>query len=311
MTPTAEDAASLASGFGLAVESARPAAAGFSGAFVFRVDDRNGRSWAARFWPDEADPRRVSSLHRFVATVAADGLGDVIAVPQVNARGHSIVRACGRAAQVEPWLPGQPADGPLNAAQTDAVAEVLARLHAAAARAASPGCPWFGRRTAASPSLVQRAAAAERLLESPPAGEAAAVRLLRAVMPELRRASREAVELVPCVRDLWSDSVLFEGDRVSAVIDLSAARVDQPEGDLARLFGSFADRDVRVMPALLDRYAHRRAFDAPLVRTFDRVGVALSLLLWRERIAAGMVDEDDPAVAARVDHFRRRVAALL
>ena len=58
------------------------------------------------------------------------------------------------------------------------------------------------------------------------------------LLSELKSAAEKPVATHPVLRDVWSDHVLFEGARVTGIIDYGALRMDEPAADLARLLGS-------------------------------------------------------------------------
>jgi homoserine kinase type II len=65
--------------------------------------------------------------------------------------------------------------------------------------------------------------------------------LPRAVPPAIARLAPLAdvpLPMQPCIRDVWHDHVLFNGDRVTGLIDFGAMRIDTPATDVARLLGS-------------------------------------------------------------------------
>jgi aminoglycoside phosphotransferase (APT) family kinase protein len=56
------------------------------------------------------------------------------------------------------------------------------------------------------------------------------------------------------LRDLHSQNILFDGQRLSGFIDLGAARVDLPLLDLVRMLGSLIPHDAPRRHQLLDQY---------------------------------------------------------
>jgi homoserine kinase type II len=59
----------------------------------------------------------------------------------------------------------------------------------------------------------------------------------------------------PCIRDVWHDHVLFDGDRVTGLIDFGAVQIDTPATDIARLLGSLAADDPNGWRAGLAAYS--------------------------------------------------------
>jgi homoserine kinase type II len=61
----------------------------------------------------------------------------------------------------------------------------------------------------------------------------------RARVPVLRRleAWQKPMPLQWCIRDIWHDHILFDGDRVTGIIDYGTVRIDTPATDVARMLG--------------------------------------------------------------------------
>lgn len=55
---------------------------------------------------------------------------------------------------------------------------------------------------------------------------------------QLKPLADVSFRLQPCIRDIWHDHVLFDGDRVTGLIDFGAMQIDTPATDIARLVGS-------------------------------------------------------------------------
>ncbi|MCA9127386.1 MAG: aminoglycoside phosphotransferase family protein [Planctomycetales bacterium] len=58
------------------------------------------------------------------------------------------------------------------------------------------------------------------------------------LVSRLKELSQEHVRQHFVLRDPWSDHILFEGDRVTGLIDYGAGRIDDPAADVARMLGS-------------------------------------------------------------------------
>ena len=115
------------------------------------------------------------------------------------------------------------------------------------------------------------------------------------VLSELRSEVRESRKLQPCLRDVWSDHMLFSKGRVSGIIDPSAARTDSVATDLARLLGSVAADSRHFWKAGLASYERIRALsesDYRLVRILDRSAVLLSPITWLLRVQKGRVSPE-------------------
>ena len=90
--------------------------------------------------------------------------------------------------------------------------------------------------------------------------------LARAVAPQLldplREAAGRVVPLQPCLRDARPEHFLFEGDRVSGLVDFGAMGVDCVAGDLARLMGEWLAGDPSARSVALAAYERIRPLDA-------------------------------------------------
>jgi Ser/Thr protein kinase RdoA (MazF antagonist) len=245
-----------------------PDGPGFSGAVVLRVETDAGPH-CLRAWPPETDAERIGGLHRLLDHVRSRGI-DFVAVPVRANDGRTLVAVAGRSWQLEPWLPGRadfssrPSDARLTAAVTS-----LARLHVAMASFEPLGAErqWFGSgNNAIAPAVIERfdrlrswtsgkLADVEARMEATPKADpclAAATRIARGftrcapfIERELCDALRIRVPVQPCLRDVWHDHLLFDGDSVSGIIDPAAARTDTVAADISRLLGSLITIDAQ------------------------------------------------------------------
>jgi homoserine kinase type II len=229
--------------------------------------------------------------------------------------------------QLEPWLPGAPDRAAKPApARLRAALAALARFHIAASslprpatdRQVSPGIAARRQRLAAL-----REGGAERLRAAVRTGgwpelKSRAHRLLDAfergaaeVGDQLRAVADLRVPLQPCLRDIWSDHILFVGNRVTGVIDYGAMRVDNVATDASRLLGSLAGNDVEAWHLGLAAYQSVRPMQPPeesLVGAFDRSGLLMAGVQWIEWIYAdGRHFEDQRAILKRIDHLLQRL----
>jgi aminoglycoside phosphotransferase len=241
-----------------------PVAPGFSGARVWRGTAPDAPPVALKEWPEGVSAERVARVHRWLGRAA-----HLAFVPKVRA----FAFVAGRAFEVCDWMPGAPALAPTDA-QFAAACEALGALHAA----------WESERTfGPCPAVLRRL---EVLRALPPARDSLLEQVrdaVRARVPVLLRElepwERVAVPLQPCVRDPRAADVLFEGDRVSGIVDFGAADVDSPAADLARYVADVSP--ARVECALR---AYREAgAPAELVRALARTGAACALAGWLAR----------------------------
>jgi Ser/Thr protein kinase RdoA (MazF antagonist) len=307
---------------------------GFSGAIVIRVETDTG-PLCLRGWPQGiASDSKILALHKFLAHVRSRGI-DYIAEPVASDEGRTLVREADRWWQLEPWLPGtadfwsRPSDARLVAAF-----EALARLHQVACdfRPVDSQPSHLGPAgPAIAPAVVDRLELInrwkpsrlgqlwERLRRAPSGGESIATvarRILVAfercapqVARDLHDATREPVPLQPCLRDVWHDHVLFDGDAATGLIDPSAARTDTVATDISRLAGSLIGDDRRAWAVALDAYRAVRPLspaEARHVGALDRSGVLLSGMSWLDR---PQIFEQPTEFQSRVLERLERIAA--
>ncbi len=277
-----------------AIKSTKPIAGGLSGARVWKCESSlHGplclRQWSATH-PTET---RLQFIHD-----AVDMAGVRLSFVPKILRDHSgksfwMVGDC--LWEVTQWMPGQAnyMRQPSSAKLESAIG-ALADLHGV----------WFDflHEQNFSPSTKQRIEMLTDwlgtldLVEQVGASvrgpvEAAAcmstVRMLHSrgpqMLEELRRANGVSVSLQPVLRDIWSDHLLFEGERVSGIIDFGTVRMDEPAADLARMLGSLHPFESEVRLAAVEAYNRKRlqhAVDPERVELLDRSGTLLTALQW-------------------------------
>ena len=315
-----------------------PDGSGFSGATVLHVETDAGPH-CLRGWPADADLERIGGLHRLMNHVCSREI-DFVAVPVRANDGRTLVSVRGRWWQVEPWLPGRadflsrPTERRLAAALAS-----LAQLHCAMASFQPVGTEknWFFSNTRMpAPAVVERferlqgwtdeklALVSHRLEQGPetcPGFNAAATsivagfgRCAKAIGAELRAARRLHVPVQPCLRDVWHDHILFEGDALTGIIDPGAARSDTVAADLSRLVGSLVADDPRGWDLALTLYQARRRLtpdEQTLVGVLDRSGTLLSGMTWlARRFLANATFEQPERVVARLEKIAARIERL-
>jgi Ser/Thr protein kinase RdoA (MazF antagonist) len=293
--PLMFDAAKVVTAYPPAIAKARwtplRSAGGFSGARLWRGTAADGHEFALKAHPPRADPGRLEGvIHRWMVTAVHAGLDFVPAVERTRA-GRTVVEFAGRAWDMTAWMPGR-ADfrGNPNDSKLAAAVTALARLHAA----------WAGEHTTVPcPAVVRRwkvLLAWEELLESgwrpridahdpcrlpAEAAWSSLPQAIAGIWPAILHWLHEPVPVQPCVCDLWHDHVLFDGDRVTGIIDFAAAKADHVAVDLARLLGSLIPDDATRTDQSLQAYAAIRPLSRPeLVPMLDRTGVVVAVTNW-------------------------------
>jgi homoserine kinase type II len=273
-------------------------AGGFSGADFWRVTVADGLLCLRRWPAEHPTVGQLSEIHRVLAHVFRAGVR-VVPAPMPTVDGSTFVRCGARLWELARWLPGvadyrkRPSSERLVEAATS-----LALFHRAAAT-----LPGISRRAASSPGLQKRyhqlvglmEGGARELAEYRPPREwpdlepraAVLIEHFHALAPRvaavLRNVLRRTVPLQPCMRDIWHDHVLFEGDRVTGLIDFGAMRVESVTGDIARLFGSLAADDRAAWRTALAAYGSVRALstdEQALIAPFDQSTVLLAGMNW-------------------------------
>lgn len=324
---------------------------GFSGAVVLRVVVEASQTapeaeYCLRGWPPKSLKReRLLGLHRMLEHIRDCGVTQV-AVPLKSHLGSTMYTEAGQFWQLEPWMPGvadfssAPSDQRLRNAMT-----VLAQWHDAAARfePRNSEAEWFSQIAAAtSPTVEDRLVRIHRFFTSDAQRmrdlivETTSLEPWGDQFPELCEVARHILDffelsaarvgedllpyrdvrfrLQPCLRDVWHDHVLFDGDEVTGLIDPSAARSETPATDIARLLGSLLeDGDKRWDMAIAAYRAVRPLSDreAKLARVLDQSTALLSGLTWLERLFLHRLNySNTPRVLSRLRQITQRMERL-
>ena len=301
-------------------------AGGFSGAALWRLETPAG-TLCLRRWPAEHPTRqRLAWLHQILLHVCRRNLPQVPA-PFPNLHGETFLQHNGRLWELTPWMPGE-ANYPQapHPEKLQAAMEILARFHIAAAtlhadRGPSPGLQertrWLrellqgeGRRIQAAirpspwPELVELA---HRLLSH-------FFQRAPACLSRLEAAAHLQAPLSPCLRDVWSDHILFRENQVTGLIDFGAMRMETVAGDLARLLSSLDD-DPAIWEHGLRAYRQTRELstsERSLIPLFAESGALLSGISWLKWIYLEGRDFTDSQsrVLARMQEILRRLEAF-
>ena len=318
----------IAALYGHEIHSAAPVSGGFSGACVFRVDDSAGSGFALRRTPiAHAMPAdRYSELVALLRDISSSGC-EFIPVPlrhQQSSLGileapntprfanvdHSQTRIQTREFvwQMEPWMPGEPAQGRPTSRQVECTLEALATFHKTAAESvhARINNQWLRLAREHSPGLSRRMEIASELSsgllahfikaaasEPDPQFRLCAKSLCTALeywLPwltkQLSEVARLSYQLQPVIRDLWKPHVLFTEERVTGIIDLNAMATDHVGLDITRLLRSWFGADVERIREAMSLFCTQRSLDrdeCQLLTTLDAATVLLSPVTWLRR----------------------------
>ncbi len=265
-------------------------ASGLSGASVWRLNGTSG-DWAVRRWPEGYDENRLTWIHQVLL-----GLPQSLPlpIPLRTLDGQSFARRGDSLWSVEPWMRGEanywrePSDKKLVAA-----VQALAAFHRAVQDWASGPqlIPAIANRIVAlkqhSDSVAHYAKAiGDSRDELPRLSREILVGAQFQIVPwqrALNAVAQASEVLVPCMRDVWHDHVLFVGDRVSGLIDFGSLRLDSIATDFARLVGSLVDDDERQWRLALDAYRSAGNFaqgNVSLIGVIDGSSQVIAGLNW-------------------------------
>jgi homoserine kinase type II len=312
------------------------AAGGFSGARFWRITANRGTLCLRRYPADGPDLARLRWIQSVVAHVAARGFS--LLPRAITAKdGEGFCQHNGHLWELSPWMPGS-ADfwNDRRPGKLRAALNALARFHCAAAtftlQAQAPRFPihcqhgrsrgiadrlTFTRRLLAGDLIaLQQAVTANRHLMPPLADRAE--ELLDRITPQLPSLEQHLAPIAdldepvqPCLRDIWHDHVLFQGDRVTGIVDLEAMRIDSVAIDVARLLGSLCSTDSSEYKFGLEAYQDGRPLsgnELALVEAFDRSQRLLAGARWVQWVFADRRSFSDPlAVLKRMDHILERL----
>jgi homoserine kinase type II len=108
------------------------------------------------------------------------------------------------------------------------------------------------------------------------------------VIPDLlKRWNRRIGLLQPCLCDVWHDHVLFDGDRVTGIVDYGTMKIDHPAVDVGRLLGSLVEDDPAGWATGLAAYRQVRPFtteEEDLAHALDRTGAIMGIAAWLRRL---------------------------
>lgn len=288
---------------------------GFSGAGIWQIHGPT-YCYCLKLWPVEGASReRLAWVHGLMDQAVREGLAFVPRVAR-TADGTSWVETEHGLWDLCTWTPGK-ADFHNSPGMTrlEAACTGLARLHAVWAAG--------GPRTGRAPAALRRRQRLEEWNQLVQSGwrpdfrpgddpvrpwAERAWRFLefgaRRVDELLRPWEERSFPLQPCLCDVWHDHVLFEGSRLTGLIDFGSLRVDQVAADLARLLGSLAGDRVELWEAGLGAYRQVRALSAEeegLMRVLDETGTILGAANWLRWLYEQKRDfEDRAAVATRL-----------
>jgi Ser/Thr protein kinase RdoA (MazF antagonist) len=306
---------------------------GMSGAQFWRLDSPRGKL-VLRRWPIEhPTPAGLRMIHSVLRHVFAHGL-KIVPVPIATTGGETFVEHAGHLWELAPWLEGladyekSPSIAKLRAAMT-----ALAQFHLAAANFNS--APFQGGARggflAPSPAIASRLTRLRELQTgginilaqsitaatwpdlAPPARQflTALPLVLPSAITQLAPLADTALPLQPAIRDIWHDHVLFDGNRVTGLIDFGALQIETPAGDVARLLGSLAGDNTNDWRIGLTAYSAIRPLsnqETAAIAALDSSGTILAGTNWIRWIYIDGRQFEYPVQV--IQRFRQIVARL-
>jgi len=269
-------------------------AGGFSGARLWRIH-AGPNTWCLKAWPrGRISAEELNTIHEWMKVARNADLGFVPSVFLTRDR-RSFAAYAVRLWDLTEWLPGNANFHAYpSRARLVAASHALAKLHhlwsrcesrlfvpSSITRRLESAAEW---RTLiesgwqpdfANPALAALADIAHEAWVALPA-------LGAPIQQELSDWNRPMM-VQPCLCDIWHDHVLFDGERVSGIIDYGAMRLDQRAADLARMFGSLAGDNAEAWASALDAYRSiipLASYEVELISVLDRTGTILAAANW-------------------------------
>jgi homoserine kinase type II len=267
----------------LAVPEPLGGAGGHSGARLWRYRAAAGQ-FVLRAWPAHGSDRdHLERVHHWLSMTADLGF---TAVPIRDISGQSLREHDGRLWEIAPWLDGTPDCGhaPSPGHRRTAFA-ALATFHLRLATLGQEGH---------SPGLFERHRSLRQLIDggfdvldgacrsarNPPDGPRDHalrwIALARPLAPDVEKrlssVMSRGVFLQPCLRDARSEHFLFDGERLSGLVDFGAMGIETVAADLARLIGEWLEGDIRARDDALAAYTAIKplsASDSSLIEVFE------------------------------------------
>ncbi len=286
---------------------------GLSGARLWRFRAEAGRM-LLRAWPPHGPGRQqIEQVHHWL--FLAEDLGFVPA-PVRDSAGHSLTEWLGTLWEVTPWMAGSPDPArPPTPEHLRLAFTSMAAFHQRLAGEQIVGhSAGLRQRHAEVRQLVgggfeMLEAAILRQSDATARDRVAALGWLsraRTVAPSLVGPLGGAASLVvrtqPVLRDARSEHFLFEGDRLSGLVDFGAMGIDSIAADLARLIGDGLDGDPDARREALAAYERIRPLDPAEARLIGVFEATTALLIGERWVRWHYLENrhfDDPEAVSK------------
>jgi homoserine kinase type II len=296
-------ASDLLSSFGVTLRRIEPLTAGSVNS-NFRLTDSAGQVYFARLY-EEQDHAGAVREHALVA--ALDDAGVPVVRALVDANGSSLADFQGKAFAVFPWVEGEIlCQGRVTAAACTELGAALARVHLCSSRA--PALPEGRFRIPDLRERLNRVEAAERTALLP------AVSAIRERLAHYEAVRAHGLEQGICHGDLFRDNVLWQGPRLSALLDFESAcksnfAYDLMVTALAWCYGS--EFDVTLVGALFNGYQSVRPVPAAEAAALRSEGAVACLRFATTRLTDFSLRVPDGATPVRdYRRFLSRMTAI-
>lgn len=275
---------------------------------VYRIETL-AACYSMKRWPVTAERERLLEIHRFQSYLA-DTRKSLTPGLVKWSNGETLLEADDAYWEIADWKSGAPIEnlGDVNDEQIRQCAEALASIHSRSESyhtqvGVSPGiqqrvdgmiaaiqpCTDKRRRFLESISAYDKYVAANVLKDI----SIRSMRVIPSLLDSVQRLSKKSVKCFWILRDVWRQHILFQGNRISGMIDFGAARMDWPGLDLVRAFGTLMfESDPRWTMAIM-HYLNQRGDDSlelADIRMIHRASVALSALQWLDWFAEEQFD---------------------
>lgn len=290
---------------------------GLSAANVFQCSNSEGDFACLRRWPTPNNlawpakshaaakleqAHRISLIHRQLRILSDHGI-DYVPRVYCNDGGDTVVSDGRDLWELTTWLPGT-ADylqRPSEVRLREALAGVT-RMHSVwsldSRVAPSPTAQDRWLRLQALPGLQARSSQIEAACRDPLEQHLVAETLARVrtrwrpLLEQFAPIVEQPVRLHFVQRDVWSEHLLYDGERLSGIIDFGAARVDEPLTDLVRLLTTCEPSDTPRRRWGLEVYLQERerwgefergpAWGWERFQLYDEAATLLSAVQWLE-----------------------------
>src|SRR5882724_2476554 len=293
----------LARGFGLQLERVEPLTQGSVNS-NFRLIDTAGKVYFARVY-EEQDHAGALREHALVA--ALDGAGVPVVRALTNQEGGSLLDFQGKAFAVFPWVDGEIlCQGRVTEAACRELGAALARVHLCSARA--PQLPEGRFRIPDLRERLKRVEAAGRAALLP------AVSRIRERLDHYQGVRARDLEQGICHGDLFRDNVLWQGSRLSALLDFESACSNNFAYDLMVTASAWCYGGEFALPlvqALFDGYRSVRPVPAVEVAALRSEGAIGCLRFASTRLTDFSLRVPDGALPVRdYQRFLARMSAI-